>query len=1091
MGGIMRRNYLRLSALFTGVLVINGFGAFKSYSQQETSDTVSPTQTFTVTTGNNSGAGSLRQAITDANASPGLDTITFNISGTGIKTITITSVLPTITDPVIVDGTSQPDYSGTPLIVIHGSGTSEAMKVTAGGTTLKGLTFGNFAGATADGAVNFSTNGGNVVTACTFGIRGDNVTDRISNDALVFSGISNNRVGGSTPAERNYFGADDFNQGVLLKSGASNNRITGNWFGVAPNGNGIQQRTSIKIMDSPNNTVGGTVGVTPGGACTGECNVITGNQDQSAAVYITGGVSTGNVVIGNFVGLLADGHTPNANRVTGVRLSGAPGNRIGGTTAAERNVISANNSVSVLVDGAGANANIITGNYIGTDSTGMNRSTTLGTGISLNTGSANSIVGGTLNTTLGGPCTGQCNVISGNGNNGTASGISILNSTGNVIDGNYIGLNAAGTAAILNGRKPDGSIFQGRAIVMFNANGNTIGSRIVGPGEGSSAGPAIPTVVYCYQDPKTKDYILVDSVALIYTAKHCASGTPVSGRVNSIPTGFISVQSDPNYMNAVLGDAEVSGSATLQYRKEDGSEGSITGQQTTDTCTCGEGGVQNIAGTIELSGQGGSSDNNLIGYMQMEKDVGGNDLPDLQLPKSPLLITIGNNNEVMDTDISSFRMAALTIADGINNAFHGLRIDQHMSDDPVDIAPGANGDIHITSLGSEDALYGVNVFGTADGLPSNAQVEITIYGSDDEIGTKTFTDGGLRIRAQADQMGHVRFETNFGPPEVSIITSHEYLKATVTVLLGGPSAVLLTRGNTSELSSRTAVPHPQFDWDNDGKTDIGVYRPGSGSGLSSYWYILNSSDNSALSQQFGSAGDQLVTGDYNGDRKSDYGVFRPSSGYWYTSNPTGDPAANFFSFPWGLPTDKPVNGDFDGDRRKDQAIFRPSEGTWYIHQSLGNGTLAQQWGISTDKLVPADFNGDGHTDIAVFRDGDWYVSVCPACAPINFHFGLASDIPTPADFDGDGIVDPAAFRPATGTWYIQGTTSGFFARQWGQNGDIPLDGDFDGDGRYDIGVFRPTDGNWYILQSRSGNPYAVHWGQTGDIPVPSFEAQFH
>jgi hypothetical protein len=83
------------------------------------------------------------------------------------------------------------------------------------------------------------------------------------------------------------------------------------------------------------------------------------------------------------------------------------------------------------------------------------------------------------------------------------------------------------------------------------------------------------------------------------------------------------------------------------------------------------------------------------------------------------------------------------------------------------------------------------------------------------------------------------------------------------------------------------------------------------------------------------------------------------------------------------------------------------------------------------------------------------------------------------------------FRPATGTWYIQGTTSGFFARQWGQNGDIPLDGDFDGDGKNDIGIFRPMDGNWYILRSGTGNPYAIHWGQNGDIPVPSFEAEFH
>src|ERR1035438_8088681 len=65
---------------------------------------------YTVTSTADSGAGTLRQAITDANGSPGLDTITFNISGSGVHTISPSSALPSITDPVIIDGTSQPSF---------------------------------------------------------------------------------------------------------------------------------------------------------------------------------------------------------------------------------------------------------------------------------------------------------------------------------------------------------------------------------------------------------------------------------------------------------------------------------------------------------------------------------------------------------------------------------------------------------------------------------------------------------------------------------------------------------------------------------------------------------------------------------------------------------------------------------------------------------------------------------------------------------------------------------------------------------------------------------------------------------------------
>src|SRR5438874_10284394 len=88
--------------------------------------------TFLVTNAGDSGGGSPRQAIVSANAQAGTDSIDFDIGGTGVHSIALLSALPTITDPVILDGTSQPGFTGTPLIELNGAGAGE----TASGLTL-------------------------------------------------------------------------------------------------------------------------------------------------------------------------------------------------------------------------------------------------------------------------------------------------------------------------------------------------------------------------------------------------------------------------------------------------------------------------------------------------------------------------------------------------------------------------------------------------------------------------------------------------------------------------------------------------------------------------------------------------------------------------------------------------------------------------------------------------------------------------------------------------------------------------------------------------------------------------------------------
>src|SRR6266540_575054 len=116
---------------------------------------------FPVTTVADNVPGSLRQAILDSNANPGADTITFNIGGGGVQTIHPTSALPDITDPVTIDGTTQPGFAGSPLIELNGgsAGSAAGLRITAGSSTVRGLVINGFA---LDGIV-LSGSGGNLI----------------------------------------------------------------------------------------------------------------------------------------------------------------------------------------------------------------------------------------------------------------------------------------------------------------------------------------------------------------------------------------------------------------------------------------------------------------------------------------------------------------------------------------------------------------------------------------------------------------------------------------------------------------------------------------------------------------------------------------------------------------------------------------------------------------------------------------------------------------------------------------------------------------------------------------------------------------
>jgi uncharacterized delta-60 repeat protein len=104
------------------------------------------------------------------------------------------------------------------------------------------------------------------------------------------------------------------------------------------------------------------------------------------------------------------------------------------------------------------------------------------------------------------------------------------------------------------------------------------------------------------------------------------------------------------------------------------------------------------------------------------------------------------------------------------------------------------------------------------------------------------------------------------------------------------------------------------------------------------------------------------------------------------------------------------------------------------------------------------------------------------------HFAMAryqggSSFRTGYDFDGDGRADVSVFRPSDRTWYLNRSTNGFSATQWGLSTDKLTPADYDGDGKTDIAVYRA--GMWYWLNSSDNSFNAFQFGIAADIPVPA------
>jgi parallel beta helix pectate lyase-like protein len=390
-----------------------------------------PSITFTVTNTNDSGAGSLRQAILDANANGvSRDTIAFNIAGGPFDvqfTILPASPLPAITQPIFIDGTTQPGFAGVPSVFIDGSsaGSARGLDISGSNSEVRGIGITSFslAGIRIFGGTNSFVRGTYVGVTPDWGVAANGIGIEVYGQ--------NHVIGGDKPGDRNVISGNT-GAGIMLTSDSGGTLIQGNYIGVNPGGAGALGNGSGIVIDTTAATIGGTTN--------GSGNVISGNVNSG--IQMSNGA--GSVIRGNHIGVNAAGDADLGNGASGIAMTGnSTGNTIGGVNAA--NVISGNNANGILME-LDSSDNVIHGNFIGTNAAGtaaIGNGTVngfgdlVGAGVQVN-GQANHI---------GGSNAGEGNVISGNGVGVSVSGVS---ATDNVIEGNLIGTNAAGTASIYN-----------------------------------------------------------------------------------------------------------------------------------------------------------------------------------------------------------------------------------------------------------------------------------------------------------------------------------------------------------------------------------------------------------------------------------------------------------------------------------------------------------------------------------------------------------------------------------------------------------------------------------------------------------------
>lgn len=875
--------------------------------------------TITVTNTNDSGGGSFRDAINQANTNADTDTITFDIPTNCPQIIPTSALSPinsTVASPVIIDATAQActlGASDAPNVEISGNGAgagSRGLHITGNGagSVVRGLIINRFSGQGIWIDTSNVTIVGNYI-----GTTADGTSDAGNggDGIAIFSGTSaasanGNVIGGTTSTDRNVISGNTGNGiGITAQDGgnASNNTIKGNYIGtnsagttVIPNtGDGLLiNHSSVFAASATGNVIGGSAGTTPDGACTGACNLISGNGANGIGLWHSG--VNGTSVLGNYVGTNVSGSSALPNGDIGIEVNEAPNNTVGGTTPSSRNIFSGNGGAGVFLTGAATTGNVIQGNYIGTNSSGTagvgNAKMGIGVGASPGAvGAHSNNIGGSIGTTPGGACTGSCNLISGNGQNGIF--ISGTESYGHVIKGNYIGLTAAGSNSIGNALDGIGLLNTPNTQI----GGSTAGERNLISGNGSNG-------VIVVGNASTGNRIEVNFIGMTMAGTplgNSGSGVAVSSATDTAILG------NGIAFNGRLGiDLDNNGTANLNDDR-DGDAGANRLQNFPSVYA-----VHTAGSTTKIGGQfnGTPSTGFLLEFFSSDGCNAG----------------VPNNYGEGQTFIGSTTIST----DVFGNTAFGFVPSSSVSGGKYITATATRkiGTIpDETSEFSQCILVNVSKPALSNGATWFLKNDLTTGPAD-----KTFGYGFPAYLLMC------AWDPNQPGVKLPVVYSGGswFMRASYTT---GTADLSFSYGGSD---SRPICG----DWDGNGSDTVGVVTP------NNTWLLRNSSSGGpadAGNFQFGPYNSKPVVGDWDGNGADSVGLVDGNNN-WYLRNANSSGGADY-SFNYGFTPGYPVVGDWDGDGA-DSAGSVSGSGTWALRSGDGFSSATFQFGFpGTTPLV--------------------------------------------------------------------------------------------------------------------------------------------
>ncbi|HEY0457953.1 MAG TPA: FG-GAP-like repeat-containing protein [Pyrinomonadaceae bacterium] len=799
--------------------------------------------------------------------------------------------------------------------------------------------------------------------------------------------------------------------------------------------------------------------------------VANGSSDN---YYIAFGGSN-SIAEGNRLGTNAAGTAVLPNGASGV-TAGFSNNLIGGTAAAARNIVSTGVADGINISSLGSGGtNRVQGNFVGTDVTGTIALGNKGFGVTAN--GENIVVGGT---TAGGG-----NVVSGTTGSlpfFVGAGINPSGGIGILVQGNLIGTNASGTAALGNQRN---------------------GIYLTTTGTFDTIGGIAPTARNLISGNGEDGLELNPSGSNLSQVLGNFIGTNAAGTA-AIPNGGLGLEFNQGTQK-VISNNLISGNSGggLQFCCNSGGDlisDNLIGTDATGNNPLGNGGV---GLSISSGGTGGFTHNGTITGNTIAASTSHGVFSDNSSAlvfqnnfigtNSSLSPNLGNGGDGMRF-INAFSLTQIggagnTIAfntgNGINFETANIGAVQNritnnsiFSNGGLGIDLGGDGVSANDNCDAENGVNNLQNYPVISAVSLSGAGNIRIVGRLNSTANQSYTLH-FYANAAADASGFGEGQQFIGTASVAVPAGCQAnFSVTLPRTLANARCISAAAtdpdGSTSEFSPCAAIKTATSDYDSDGLADLTVWRPSNGT-----WYTLQSSDGAFSAVQFGQNGDRPAPGDFDGNGRMDYTVYR--NGVWFTLS---NPNANVSITNFGLSNDDPLPGDYNGDGEDDPAVWRPSDGTWYILPSHGLFTSVQ-WGTSGDRPVGGDFDGDGRADLAIYRNGTWWISNSRNNAVTVVNFGLAADRAVAADYDGDGKTDIAVFRPSTGVWYYlrSSEANSFAAVQWGISTDTPVPADYDGDGSDDLAIYR--NGAWWILRSSDGSVLTVNFGLANDIPIPA------